>query len=100
MQTNTSNIFPASVSLASVQKILEGVCIRKTKHIPQSTLWIIRLFFELAIRDDRVCLTLDFSGINKDGPERFRTDADKPDFQTCYFNLANDEQADNEFISK
>ena len=81
LQTNIFNIFPASVSLASVQKILEGVSIRKTrKYIPQSALWISRLFIELANRDDRVCLTLDCSGINKDGPGRFRTEADKPNF--------------------
>ena len=93
MQTNIFNIFPASVSLASVQKFLEGVCIRKTrKYIPQSALWISRLFIELANGDDRVCLTLECSGISKDSPERFRTEGDKPDFQTCYFNLANDEQ--------
>ena len=97
---NIFNIFPASVSLASVQKIL-GVCIRKTrKYIPQSALWISRLFIELANRDDRVCLTLDSSGVNKDGPGRFRTEAGKLDFQTCYFNLANDEKAYNEFVSK
>ena len=100
-QTNIFNIFPASVSLASVRKILEGICIRKTrKYIPQFALWISRLFIELANRDDRVCLTLDCSGINKDGPGRFRTEADKPDFQTCYFDLASDEQAYNEFVSK
>ena len=94
-QTNIFNIFPASV-----RKIL-GVCIRKTrKYIPQSALWISRLFIELANRNDRVCLTLDCSGINKDGPGRFRTDADKPNFQICYFNLANDEQAYNEFVSE
>ena len=57
-QTNIFNIFPASVSLASVRKILEGVCIRKTrKYIPQSSLWISRLLIELANRYDRVCLT-------------------------------------------
>ena len=100
-QTNIFIIFPASASLASVGKILEGICIRKTrKYIPQSARWISRLFIELANRDDRVGLTLDCSGINKDGPGRFRTEADKPDFQTCYFNLANDEQAYNEFVSK
>ena len=66
LQTNTFNIFPASFSLASLQKILEGVRIRKTKYIPQSTIWISKLFIELANRDDRVCLTLDCSGINKD----------------------------------
>ena len=84
LQTNIFNIFMPSVSLASVQKILECVCLRKTrKYIPQSALWISRLFIELANRDDRVCLTLDCSSINKDGPGRFRTEADRPDFQTC-----------------
>ena len=27
-------------------------------------------------------------------------EAEKPDFQTCYFNVANDEQSYNEFISQ
>ena len=80
-QTNILNIFPASVSLASAQKILEGVCIRKTrKYILQSALWISRLFIELANRDYRVCLTLGSSSVNKDRPGRFGTEADKPDF--------------------
>ena len=91
-QTNIFNIFPASVSLAQGRRILESVCIRKTrKYIPQSALWISRLFTELANRNDRVCLTLNCSGINKNRIERFRTEAEKPDFQTCYFNVANDE---------
>ena len=86
--------------MKSVQKILEGVCIRKTrKYIPQSALWISRFLIELGNRDNRVCLTIDYSGINKDGPGRFRTGADKPDFQNCYFNLANEEQV-SKFVSK
>ena len=73
-QTNVFDNFPESVPLISVQKTLEGACIRKTrKYIPQSALWISRLFIKLANRDDRACLTLDCSGINKDSPERFRT---------------------------
>ena len=100
-QTNILNIFPASTSLASVRKILEDACIRKTrKYISQSALWISKLFIELANRNDRVCLTLDCSGINKNGPGRFRTEADKLDCQTCYFNIANDKQVYNEFVSK
>ena len=100
-QTNIFNIFPVSVPLASVRRILENVCIRKIrKYIPQYTLWISRLFTELTNRDDRVCLTLDCSSVNKDGPGRIRTDADKPDFQTCYYNAADDEQVYNEFVSK
>ena len=79
-QTNILNIFPASVSLAHVRRILESVCIRKTrKYIPLSALWISGLFIELANINDRVCLTLDCSSINKDGPGRFRTKAVKPD---------------------
>ena len=92
LQTNIFNIFPASVSLASIREIL-GVCIRKTtKYISQSALWISRRFIELADRNDRACVTLDCSGIKKDGPGRFRTEVGRPDFQTCYFNIANDEQ--------
>ena len=100
-QKNIFNIFPASVSLTRVRKILEGVSIRKTrKYIPQSALWISRLFFELANRNDRVCLTLDCFSINKEGPERFRTKADKTDSQTCYYNVTDDEQVYKEFVSK
>ena len=32
-QTNIFNIFPASVPINSVRKILEGACSRKTKNI-------------------------------------------------------------------
>ena len=100
-QTNIFNIFPASVSLNMVRKILEGVCIRKTsKYIPHASSWISRLFIELANRNDKVCLTLDCSNTNRDGPGRFRSEADNPDKQLCYFNSANDEQVYNEFFSK
>ena len=100
-QTNIFNIFPASVPISSVKKILELSCIRKTsKYIPQSSLWISRLFIELANKNDKVCLTLDCSNINTDGPGRFRTKADNPETQFCYFNTTNDEQVFNQFISK
>ena len=100
-QTNIYNIFPATVPLNNVRKILESACIRKTsKYIPHSSLWISRLFIELANRNDKVCLTLDCSNTNKDGPGRFRTEADNPEKQVCYFNSSNDEQVYNEFLSE
>ena len=100
-QTNIFNIFPASVPLNSVKKILELGCIRKTnKYIPQSSLWISRLFIELANKHYKVCLTIDCSNVNKDGPSKFRTKADNPDTQICYFNDTKDEQVYNQFISK
>ena len=80
---------------------MENACIRKTsKSILQTSLSISRLFVELANRNDKVCLTLDCTNTNKDGPERFRTEADNPDYQLCYFNSANDEQIYNVFVSE
>ena len=100
-QTNIFNIFPASVSLNSVRRILDGSCVRKTtKNIPRSLLWINRLFIELANKSQKVCLTLDCSNTNRDGPSRFRTNADNPDKQVCFFNNPIDEQVYNEFIAK
>ena len=57
-------------------------------------------FIELANRNDRACLTLDCSSINNDVPWRFKTEADKSNFQTCYYNVGDDEQVYNEFVSK
>ena len=87
-QTNNFIIFPSSTSLAHTRRVLESVCIRKIrKYISQSALWISKIFIELANRNDRVSLTLDCSGINEDGLGRFKTEADKPNFQTCYFSI-------------
>ena len=98
-QTNIFNISPASVSLSTVKRILEGSCVRKTtKYIPRSLLWINRLFIELANKSQKVCLTC--SNTNRDGPSRFRSDADNPDKQVCYFNTPTDEQVYNEFIAR
>ena len=100
-QTNIFNIFPASVSLNSVKRILDGSCVRKSsRYIPRSLLWINRLFIELANKSQKVCLTLDCSNTNRDSPSRFRSDADNPDKQVCYFNTPTDEQVYNEFIAR
>ena len=55
---------------------------------------------ELANKNEKVCLTVDCSNTNRDGPGIFRTEADNSDFQACYFNAANDEQVYNEFLSQ
>ena len=100
-QTNVFNVFPASVSLNSVRRILESFCVRKTgKYIPQSTLWISRLLIKLTNKNETVRLTLNCSGINISEPGKFRTDADKLDYQTGYFNTLNNEQLYNEHISE
>ena len=63
-------------------------------------LWISRLFIELANTNEKARLTLDCSNTNRDGPGRFCTEADNPDFQACYFNFANDEQVYKKFVSQ
>ena len=81
-QTNIYNIFPPTVPLPSILKILETASSRKTvKYIPQNAFWLNKLFIELANRDDRLCFTIDCSGINKDGPSRFQIEAGNPKFQ-------------------
>ena len=100
-QTNIFNIFPASVSLNSVRRILDNSCVRKSsKYIPRTHFWLNRLFIELANKSQKVCLTLDCSNTNRDGPSRFRSEADNPDKQVCYFNSHADEQVYNEFIAR
>ena len=93
--------FPPSVPFNSVKKILEISCIRKSaKYIPQKSIWLNRLFIDLANLNEKVCLTINCSGINSNKPSKFRSNAEKPDFQTCYFNVGNDKQIYNTFISR
>ena len=101
-QTNLLNIFPASVPLSTVKKVLEANCIRKSNnYIPVNSLWVNKLFIRLANEDsEKTCLTIDCSGFNPNGPGRFRTDASNPLTQTCFFNKADQDSLFNIFISK
>ena len=101
-QTNLLNIFPASVPLSTVKKVLEANCIHNSnKYIPVNSLWVTILFIRLANDDsEKTCLTIDCSGFNPDGPGRFSTDASNPLTQTCFFNKADQYSLFNIFISK
>ena len=47
--TNIFNIFPSSVTFHTVSKILQSNCVpTTTKHIPIRSMWINRLFIDLA----------------------------------------------------
>ena len=59
-----------------------------------------KLFIELANRNEKICLTIDCSGVNVNGPGRFRTKADNPAQHVCYFNMPNTDQLFNVFQSK
>ena len=100
-QTNIFNIFPASVPQNTVVKILQSNCISQSKkYVPVSYLWLNRVFTDLANSHEKHCLTIDCSYKNKNGPARYRSAADNPDEQVCYFNKPNDDKYYNVFISK
>ena len=85
-QTNSFNIFPKSIPLNTVSKILTNNVIRSsTKYIPLRDTWIHRLFVDLSNADKRHCLTIDSDITNTNGPGRFRTQAFNPEKQVCYF---------------
>ena len=101
-QTNILNIFPASVPLNTVKRILEANCVRQTtRYIPVNSLWITKLFIGLAKnKNDKTCLTIDSTSFNPNAPGTYRTEAADPDKHTCYFNKADDDTLYNIFISK
>ena len=101
MQTNILNIFPSSVPFHTVSKILQSNCVATTtKYVSVRSLWINRLFIDLANHDERNCLTVDCSGMNKNSPGRYRTKADNLEKQVCYFNEPRNDQVYNVFTSE
>ena len=99
-QTNIFNIFPSSVSYNTVAKILQSNCRQTTKkYVSARSMWVNRVFGDLANTDERHCLTIDCSGVNKNGPGRYRTQANDPEKQVCYFNKPWDDELYNVFIS-
>ena len=73
-QTTCFNIFPKSVPLSTVSKILLDNCVRsQTKYIPLRNTWIHRLFIDLSNENKRHCLTINSYITNVNGPGRFRT---------------------------
>ena len=100
-QTNIFNIFPATVPFNSVSKIIQGNCILQSKkYVPVRSLWLSRVFNDLANSHEKHCLTIDCGYQNKNGPGRFRSSAENPEKQVCYFNKPGDDVYYNTFISE
>ena len=100
-QTNIFNIFPASVWFNSVAKILQANGVLQTKeYVPIRQLWLNRLFTDLANSHEKNCLTIDCGYINQNGPGRFRSHAENPEKQVCYFAKPNEDKFYIIFISR
>ena len=85
-QTTSFNIFPKSVPLNTVSKILLDNCVRsQTKYIPLCNTWIHRLFIDLSNENKRHCLTISTDITNVNGPGCFRTQSANPEKQVSYF---------------
>ena len=100
-QTNIFNIFPASVPYNTVAKIIQSNCILQSKkYVPARSLWLNKVFTDLANSHKKHCVTIDCGYINKNGPGQYRSSADNPEKQVCYFNKPNDDVFYNTFISE
>ena len=86
-QTNIFNIFPASVPFNTVSKISQSNCILQSKkYVPARSLWLNRVFSDLAKIHEKHCLTIDCGYLNKNGSDRYRSSANNLHKQVCYFN--------------
>ena len=100
-QTNILHTFPASVPHNTVAKIIQSNRILQSKkYVPACSLWFNRVFTDLVNSHEELCLTIDCDFINKNGPGRYRSSADNPEKQVCYFNKPNDDIFCNTFINE
>ena len=60
-------------------------------------MWLTRVFLDLASQDEQSCLTIDCTNVNPNGPGLYRTKADNPEKQVCYFNETRSDQVYNIF---
>ena len=100
-QTNSFNIFPKSILLSTVSKILSDNVVRsQTKYIPLRNTWIHRLFIDLSNEDKRHCLTINIDVTNTNGTGRFRAQAANPEKQVCYFDERKNDELYKVFYSE
>ena len=100
-QTTIFNIFPKSTPVTSVFRILQDNCSRKQlKYIPSRNLWIFRLYSDLANSNERHCLTICSDNTNENGPGKYRTMAENPEKQVCYYGDTKNDQLYKVFNSE
>ena len=100
-QTNVFNIFLASVPHNRVAKIIQSNCILQSKkYVPARSLWLNRVFTDLANSHEKHCLRIDCGYVNKNGAGRYSSSAENPEKQVCYFKKPNDDVLYNTFISE
>ena len=97
-QTNILNIFPSTIQLGNILKILTNNCDRETiNYIPARDLWINRLYMSLSNESKYSCLTID---CRKSGPVKYKTNADSNFEQFCYYGQNKQDRFFNRFLAR
>ena len=61
----------------AIAKVLQSNCRQTTtKYVPDHSMWLERIFSDLANTDERHCLTIGCIGVNKNGPGRYKMQTD------------------------
>ena len=95
-QTKIFNIFPPSIQLGNMLKILTNNCNRETvRYIPARDLWIIRLYFSLSNESKYLCIDC-----RKAGPANYRTNANSYFEQFFYFGRNTKDRLFNKLLAK
>ena len=99
-QTKIFNVFPGSLQVSSMAKILPSFCSRyRYNYIPNRDLSINRLYFDMPNSTDKQCLTIDTRDINNLRPAKFRTQTDNNREQLCYYNRNKKDKSFNSFLA-
>ena len=99
-QTKIFNIFPGSVQVSSIGKILSSFCSRyRYNYIPNRYLWINRLYFDILNSSYKQCLTIDTRDVHDLGPAKFRTQAKNNREQICYYNRNKRDKSFDSFLA-
>ena len=97
-QTKIFNIFPYSIQLGNMLKILINNCDRETiRYIPARDLWINRLYFSLLNESKYSYLTID---CRKAGLAKYRTNANSNLEQFCYFGQNKKDRLFNKLLAQ
>ena len=84
-----------------MSKIIQSNCILQSKkYVPARSLWLNRVFSDLANSHEKHCLTIDCGYLNKNSPGRYRSSADNLDRQVYYFDKPGDDVFYNTFTSE
>ena len=99
-KTKIFNIFPGSVQVSSMAKILSSFCSSyRYNCIPNRDLWINRLYFDISRSSNKQCLTIETKDVNNLGPVKFRTQANNNREQICYYNQNKRDKSFNSFLA-